>query len=897
MIIKEIHTEGFGIFNGFSLTGLDKGVNILHGNNEVGKSTLLAFLRYTLFGYPDKRRKLNQYYPLNGGKHGGRIKAELYSGKEAIFERYAGTGNGNITLHYNGQELQDEDLWNQLLGNARENLYNNVYAFSLDELVNLESLSESGVKDKIFSVGMGLSNISIGEVEDKILKQNEEIYKPRGNKQLIPEIRTKIENKESRIKQIQQYLPQYQSLHQEITQLKKEADELESRIKESREEANTLHNYIKCYPYFITYTHSEQALKGLPPLKDYPEKGLERLEKLEEREETLSNTLRELHKGTKEERGIEELQKICGEISYNDKLAEKHDSLEYLRTNLEKYKQAVSEKEGEEEKIKKYNQHISKKISDINSQWTEEHISGFSDITVHKNAIENYKNTFNELTQQIRDQEAQLKAIQAKEGPLRPKAFAISLGIIFLIGAIPAFYYSVPILGGALLVIALILILGKKYFLKEAPANKLREKAEKLKAQKQSREQEYGQYLKHQLNLPDSLSPDAVVNIFGEIAQLQNWIQERNHLREKLNQQRTPFIRQFEETAGAVREISHKASKRENTEILVNQLISEYDETTHQLKQKQELEKELNRKRNAFNNSKDQLEQTQKEIGKILKSVSASDRDEFRRKYEQNNKVKEYLEQKKAAVEAIENIVGQGKAGQVIEYLNSYEKESIEARIRELEEQTEAKSQEWQDKNNKLGEKRNELNRIEGESELAAELTELETEKQKLQDAYKEWVAGQIASNLLNEVKSKYEREKQPQVIKNSSHYFTRITSGGYSKVRVPLDDKEMGDMVVYDAREAPKKIDQLSRGTKEQLLISLRLGFIEEYEKQAEPLPLVVDEVMVNFDPHRARQLAKILQEFGQNRQILLFTCHPSTQDHFDRSSVHVKKMLSTIQ
>jgi len=35
MILKEIHIDGFGIFNSFSLTTLGKGVNILLGNNEV----------------------------------------------------------------------------------------------------------------------------------------------------------------------------------------------------------------------------------------------------------------------------------------------------------------------------------------------------------------------------------------------------------------------------------------------------------------------------------------------------------------------------------------------------------------------------------------------------------------------------------------------------------------------------------------------------------------------------------------------------------------------------------------------------------------------------------------------------------------------------------------------
>ena len=64
-------------------------------------------------------------------------------------------------------------------------------------------------------------------------------------------------------------------------------------------------------------------------------------------------------------------------------------------------------------------------------------------------------------------------------------------------------------------------------------------------------------------------------------------------------------------------------------------------------------------------------------------------------------------------------------------------------------EEIESKYQDWKDKTSDLGEKRNEIKRIEGESELADALTELETERKKLRDAYKEWITGRIALDTL----------------------------------------------------------------------------------------------------------------------------------------------------
>ncbi len=151
MIIKEIHIDGFGIFSEYSLSHFKEGINILIGKNEAGKSTMLKFIRYTLFGYPRFRDQRMQ--PIYGGNHGGRIKAIVSSNKELIFER---KGNDEITLNCEGKSSHNQSQWFQFLGNATKEVFDNIYTFSLDELVDMKSIASSGVEDKLFSIGMGL---------------------------------------------------------------------------------------------------------------------------------------------------------------------------------------------------------------------------------------------------------------------------------------------------------------------------------------------------------------------------------------------------------------------------------------------------------------------------------------------------------------------------------------------------------------------------------------------------------------------------------------------------------------------------------------------------------------------------------------------------------------------
>ena len=69
-----------------------------------------------------------------------------------------------------------------------------------------------------------------------------------------------------------------------------------------------------------------------------------------------------------------------------------------------------------------------------------------------------------------------------------------------------------------------------------------------------------------------------------------------------------------------------------------------------------------------------------------------------------------------------------------------------------------------------------------------------------------------------------------------------------------------------------------MSRGTREQLYLSLRFGLIREFGERTERLPVVVDEVLVNFDPKRAGHAARAFAELANTNQVLVFTCHPET-------------------
>lgn len=77
MIIENIHIDGFGKFCDFSLD-FSNGFNLIFGNNEDGKTTVMSFIRLMFYGSGTQKSDINfnlrkRYEPFGGEKMGGSI--------------------------------------------------------------------------------------------------------------------------------------------------------------------------------------------------------------------------------------------------------------------------------------------------------------------------------------------------------------------------------------------------------------------------------------------------------------------------------------------------------------------------------------------------------------------------------------------------------------------------------------------------------------------------------------------------------------------------------------------------------------------------------------------------------------------------------------------------------
>jgi uncharacterized protein YhaN len=168
--------------------------------------------------------------------------------------------------------------------------------------------------------------------------------------------------------------------------------------------------------------------------------------------------------------------------------------------------------------------------------------------------------------------------------------------------------------------------------------------------------------------------------------------------------------------------------------------------------------------------------------------------------------------------------------------------------------------------------------------QLAHKWLELGSVEKRLQDALARWRVVSICGLMLAAVRDYYEREHQPQALREASDFLRRLTGGRYTRVWTPLGQHLLK---VDDHTGHSLSVEVLSSGTREQLFLALRLALVNSYARRGIRLPLVLDDVLVNFDVGRAKSAALVLRDFAQHgQQVLVFTCH----EHIAKLFRHVK-------
>ena len=167
------------------------------------------------------------------------------------------------------------------------------------------------------------------------------------------------------------------------------------------------------------------------------------------------------------------------------------------------------------------------------------------------------------------------------------------------------------------------------------------------------------------------------------------------------------------------------------------------------------------------------------------------------------------------------------------------------------------------------------IERVEKGSSLENALADVEARRSALIQVREEKTAKAVGQIILEQLREDAIKNAPP-VFERARQNFFRVTDGRYSLI-IPQNDS-------FRAKDHHRNRDfdlsELSSATRVQLLLSVRLAFVETHETNYR-LPLTLDETLANSDDKRARAIIKTISTLAADRQVFYFTAQ---QDEVDK-------------
>jgi uncharacterized protein YhaN len=289
----------------------------------------------------------------------------------------------------------------------------------------------------------------------------------------------------------------------------------------------------------------------------------------------------------------------------------------------------------------------------------------------------------------------------------------------------------------------------------------------------------------------------------------------------------------------------------------------------------QTLEKQQNREVKKSGDSELSISRIKSELNDMCEEAGCSRYEELHEVEERSSTRRQIEVQLKDLDEQLLRLSAGDTVEDFVRDARGVNSDSIEPQVINLSEDINVREEEKSRLNQTIGKERNELNTMDG-SATAVELAEdAQTILAKLETDVEQYAHLRLASTVLAQAIERYREKHQGPILKRTNKLFAHLTLNSFEGVRADFDDHDNPVLVGVRMGGEEVRVEGMSDGTTDQLYLALRLASLETYLKNNEPMPFIVDDVLIRFDDKRATAALQVLAELSTKTQVIFFTHH----------------------
>ena len=143
-------------------------------------------------------------------------------------------------------------------------------------------------------------------------------------------------------------------------------------------------------------------------------------------------------------------------------------------------------------------------------------------------------------------------------------------------------------------------------------------------------------------------------------------------------------------------------------------------------------------------------------------------------------------------------------------------------------------------------------------------------------EAAERYLRLKTAARLLQWSMERFRQTRQGPMLARASEIFQALTLGSFSRLLVDADSHDSPRLMsIRTGGNKPVEVPGLSEGTRDQLYLALRLAALDQQASQGSRMPLIADDLFINFDDRRTAAGLQVLGDVSRRMQVILLTHH----------------------
>ena len=385
------------------------------------------------------------------------------------------------------------------------------------------------------------------------------------------------------------------------------------------------------------------------------------------------------------------------------------------------------------------------------------------------------------------------------------------------------------------------------------------------------------------LGMDSEASPTAVLAVIDSVRDAKNKIGEANILKKRINgmqRDAATFAERVDQLAGAVApDLKDEPQDRVAERLSVRLTAARKDES-----EQRGLAEQLERARKNYQEAEIRLQQSRALLDALCHEAGCRQADELLEILTRARKRKALILNKSNIDDQLRRLGAGATVEEFIAEAATVDADGIAAELERLTEDVEHLERERSVLEQTIGSEMAERKRMDGSATAASHAEKAEQLLASLESQVQQYARLKVASAILARTVEQYRNKHQGPLISRASELFAQMTLGAFSSLRAEYDEKGNPILVGIRSRSHEKAaqvtVDQMSDGTADQLYLALRLASLEQYLEHNEPLPFIIDDILLRFDDDRALATLAVLFALSKKMQVLFFTHHRHLAD-----------------